>query len=70
MKNKFKVGQRVKSHYRANWSGVVVEVAPRKDATPLITVNVTHDRHGNLMRKTLIKHLDQGWLTATDEIAS
>ena len=64
MKNVFKIGDRVKSNFRARWKGEVINIEPRSDKLkPLITVLVDTDRNGRPLRKKIKKTLDQGWLT-------
>lgn len=46
-------GDRVRSWFRAPWYGTVTAILPRKDAEPLATVTVTHDRYGKPLRKPL-----------------
>jgi len=66
------VGTRVKSHYRARWTGVVVEVVERNEREPyryrhfLLRVKVTHDRRGRPMRKPIYHWLDSAWLTPVE----
>lgn len=70
MISKFKMWDVVQSHYRARWYGKVVGVNRIKDSY-IVTVAVTHDKHGRKQRKTLIKRLNQDWLTkVSDEIYS
>ncbi len=64
MKNKFKIGQRVQSHYRARWKGEIIDIKPRKNKqTSLITVLVDTDRKSNPIRKKFKSTLDESWLT-------
>lgn len=44
---RLRVGDRVKSHYKAAWEGVVLEVTPRKGTSDLVRVQPDIDRHGN-----------------------
>lgn len=57
------VGELVESAYRARWRGVIIEVLG--DGS-LVTVRVTHDRHGNPVRKpgqrSWLRTMDKLWL--------
>jgi hypothetical protein len=64
-KSKFGVGMRVRSNYRARWTGIIVGFAeyPRDHCA---IVRITHDRRGNPIRKPNsprnLHTLDCGWL--------
>jgi hypothetical protein len=62
MKNKLKVGDFVKSNFRARWAGVVVDVEIRTGIEPLVTVCVFLSRYGRRLRKTQKHTLSGGWL--------
>jgi hypothetical protein len=64
---KIKIGDMVKSHYRAGWVGVVMDLEKRGKFSDLATIKVLSDRNGNELRKPMIKTLDVGWLTAIKE---
>lgn len=62
-KNNFKIGNKVKSMYRARWSGEIVEILKGgQDRNILAKIAVTHDRNGLPMRKIKIHTLDVNWL--------
>lgn len=63
-----KVGAFVRSHFRACWTGVVIDVQKRtkgRDGTdsPLITCVIVRDRRGNLLRARRTRRLDASWTT-------
>jgi hypothetical protein len=66
MRAPFKIGDVVRSEYRARWTGRVLIVEPRNAIGRIegyiVTVLVTTDRHGNPMRKAVTKQLDAAWL--------
>lgn len=62
-------GTRVRSHYTAHWTGIVVQLVPGKHPDDeLYIVRVTHDRHGNPVRKPgkarWLRRLSRAWLEA------
>lgn len=63
MKNVVKVGAFVRSHFRAAWTGVVIDVEKRKDAEPLVTCVLVRDRHGNLLKSRRMRRLSFHWTT-------
>jgi hypothetical protein len=73
---KFKLNDVVRSHYRAAWTGYVVERVRRhepcgwcKDLYSYV-VMVTHDRRGNPVRKPFRSMLlDACWLQAVAPVA-
>jgi hypothetical protein len=69
MKNKIKVGQTVRSNYRSKWKGEVTDVTTRPNTTPLLTVLVTHDSHGNLQRKPFKTSIDSSICTVLSDQA-
>lgn len=63
MANKaLRVGDRVKSRYRAPWLGIVTAIVLRKGIGALVSVVIDTDRHGNPMRKHKTVQLDETWL--------
>lgn len=62
MKNDFKVGDHVQSHYRARWYGIITQVTKRNGMGSLIEVLVTHDKCGRPQRKPFLTQLDASWL--------
>lgn len=56
------VGDCVRSHYRARWSGTVVEVIDRSGANPLCYVRQERDRCGRPMRLQRVVVLDAAYL--------
>jgi len=58
-----KVGTFVRSHFRACWTGVVIDVEKRKDAEPLVTCVIVRDRHGNLLTSRRTRRLSFHWTT-------
>ena len=65
---KLKIGDTVKSHFRARWTGIIIDIEKRKNISDLATIKVILDRNGNKLRKPIIKTLDVGWLTLTTKI--
>lgn len=63
MKGDPKRGTFVRSHYRAPWTGVVIDVTKRKDAEPLVTCLLVRDRHGNPFTKRHTRCLSVHWTT-------
>ena len=63
MKHSFKVGDKVQSHFRAPWKGVIVE---GPDETECYIVKVFLDQHNNVMRKFILKQLNGAWLEKKD----
>lgn len=55
-------GTLVRSRYRAQWSGVVLDELPRHAPDHCVVVLRTHDRHGRPMRKPDRFTIDPGWL--------
>ena len=69
MKPHVKIGDFVRSHFRACWTGVVVDVYERSKSrngtdSPVITCVIVRDRRGNLMRHRQTRHLDLSWTTS------
>ncbi len=66
------VGTRVRSHYRARWTGVVVEDSGKNHCGGyLVRCLVTHDRRGNPVRKSFTSMvLDTAWLETLDPAPS
>lgn len=63
MKNKLKVGDTVKSHFRAKWTGKVIDIELRSNGlSPIAVVKVFLDRNGRPLRKPIRKRLDSNWL--------
>lgn len=63
MKGDPKVGAFVRSHFRARWTGVVIDVEKRKDYEPLVTCVIVRDRHGNLLKSRRTRRLSVHWTT-------
>ena len=63
MKHAPKVGMFVRSHFRACWTGVVIDVELRKDYEPLITCVIVRDRRGNLLKARRTRRLSLLWTT-------
>jgi hypothetical protein len=63
MKNIITVGKRVKSHYQAQWKGVVTNVEKTGKDHYIANVDVDTDRNGNPLRKIQKHTLDVSWLT-------
>lgn len=71
MKNLFKVGDRVKSHFRARWEGKIIEIEILRKTTSnkrdkkrsIATVLVDTDKNGKPLRKKEIHRLHTNWLT-------
>jgi hypothetical protein len=67
LKHQFKQGDVVKSRYRAPWKGIVQKVEKRKRdgkvIGDLVTVLLTHDRHGKpfASNKRQTKVYDEHW---------
>lgn len=66
-----KVGDLVKSHFRAKWQGEVVEDVTgnqpiwwqdRYPCTQLLVVRIDVNRYGRVMRKPVKMELGRGWL--------
>lgn len=57
------IGRRVRSHYAARWTGIVVALEHRVDGGVLVTCKVTHDSCGNPLRKPITHSYGSGWLT-------
>jgi hypothetical protein len=71
MKSDLRVGEIVRSRYRAPWRGVVLE---RLSNPPgCVLVRVTHDRRGRPIRKPArakhVRRLHQWWLVRIDDPA-
>jgi hypothetical protein len=69
VKVNFNIGDQVRSHFRAAWTGHVVEQVPRFEPCSLCkdrycyVVMITHDRRGNPVRKPFRSQiLDACWL--------
>lgn len=65
----YPAGTRLRSHYRAQWTGDLVEarwnaytLGGKQCGNWIIVVRVTHDRNGRPLRKPRVIHLDVGWL--------
>jgi hypothetical protein len=52
------VGDRVRSRFRAGWTGNVLSLDPRGG---IAEVEATHDRHGRPMRKRRTYHYQVSW---------
>lgn len=63
MKHGPKVGMFVRSHFRACWTGVVIDVEPRKGYEPLVTCVIVRDRRGNLLKSRRVRRLSVHWTT-------
>lgn len=61
-KHKFKIGDWVQSHYRANWKGIVLEVTPRSGIGDLCLVQPKFTSYGVKLRKVKARTLDEAWL--------
>lgn len=75
MKNKFRVGDSVKSRFRSHWSGVVLKVGEsrhcpitNKPTTPPLTVLVVLDYKGNRVKNRTVHTYDSGWFEKTGQI--
>ncbi len=59
-------GARVRSTYRARWTGIVLGPAGGDYPARCVRVRMTHDRHGRPVRKPLSRRhehvLDAAWL--------
>jgi len=53
----------VKSHFRSQWTGVVLDSQKRSKQNDLIWVLVLLDKNGNPMKKRVLKILDKSWVT-------
>lgn len=51
----------IQSTYRVPWKGVILFREKRKGIGDLCRILVVKNRHGNWMRKPLIKYLDEHW---------
>jgi hypothetical protein len=60
-------GTRVRSHFRARWTGIVVAHVPNGPKRMIPKIKVTHDRNGNLLRKPIYHTYSSFWLTIVDE---
>lgn len=67
MRNALKVGDWVRSHFRATWKGVVQGSGYCDNC---VYVLVLIDQHNNPMKKVMIKHLNERWLTKIDPPAN
>ena len=56
------VGSRVRSRFRARWTGTVLELVARDDTYDLAMVRIELDRKGNPIRKPWTKILSAYWL--------
>lgn len=65
MKNELKIGDVVKSHYRAKWIGVIenIEYTNSCSSGMLCHVRPKITSKGKTLRKSKIMSLDSGWLT-------
>lgn len=65
MKNgDIQVGDIVQTHRtKRRWFGRVLKVEKRKDAGALLTIMITHDKHGHWQRKAKLTILDESWVT-------
>ena len=71
MKNLFKVGDRVKSHFRARWEGEIIDIEILRKTTSnkrdkkrsIATVLVDTDQYGKPLRKKETHKLHTDWLT-------
>ena len=63
MKHSFKVGDKVQSHFRATWKGVIVE-GPDKNECYIVKILIY--QHNNIMRKPKFTSLNHHWLTPTN----
>jgi hypothetical protein len=66
----FKVGDRVKSHYRSRWIGIIKDIEYYKHYTGnrtyegfIATVSIEFDRNGYPLRKPKLTRLNVDWLT-------
>lgn len=59
-----KTGTKVRSCYRARWTGIVEVICQGYGYDHnVVRCRITHDRNGNPMRKTFLSiALDTGWL--------
>jgi len=64
-----KVGDIVRSNYRAPWIGIVIQVLPRREKhhktlidTPIVYTVIVRDRHGACPRRRIVKGYDAHWL--------
>ena len=61
---RIRVGDIVQTHYtKRRWVGTVLRVEKRSGANPLLTIQITHDKHGHPQRKCRITTIDESWVT-------
>lgn len=58
------IGDRVQTHRtKRRWVGIVIDIEKRKEHAPLLTIKITHDKHGHLQRIQRLTLIDESWVT-------